>query len=344
MNLEDLKKSVEKQYGMGDVVGGYDVIPTGSIGLDMATGIGGFPLGRIVETFAQESCGKTFIAQKVCANAIKMGLKVAYIDAEYAIDPDWAKFNGFDLEDPNVLFFQPDTVEDACNITDEIARSGLVSVIVIDSLSALVPEKEFEAPVGTSTIGVKARLLSQFLRKIKGTLRKNNVLLLTIGQMRDSIGGISFGDSATTDYGNGMKFTASMQVRYWRGIEKDKNGNPIANKTTAKVKKNKCATPFGVAKYQIVFGEGIDNDKEIVEIALDKKVITKNGAWYKMNGENIGQGSNGVKENMNANLDLKNAIIDGINKSFESSKNAYRIPLATQSDELGEVRELQAEN
>jgi recombination protein RecA len=334
ITLDDLKKSIKKQYSSTAENGKYEVISTGSLSLDLATGIGGFPLGRIVETYGWESSGKSFIAMKTCANAVKQGYNVAYLDSEFAMDKDWAKFNGFDIESEQVVFEQPDTVEDACNIAIELAESGLIKVIVIDSLSSLTPQKELEGDVGDNTIGLKARILGQFVRKIKGILKRNNVLLITVGQLRNSIGGMTYGENATTDYGNAMKFFASMRVRYWKGIEKD-NGVPIANRTTVKIEKNKCSVPFGSAKYDIVYGKGIDNDKELVILAEELGVISKSGSWYKYNDEPIGQGSNGVINSMLEEPKLKIDIITNVNKQLEINERVGRVPLPSQSAQMG---------
>lgn len=336
ITLEDLKKGLKKKYDL-DNISSDIVIPTGSLSLDMATGIGGFPLGKIVETFAEESAGKTFVAMKVCANAIKMGYNVAYIDSEFAIDKKWAKYNGFDIDSPQVIFNQPNSLEDALNIAIDIAESKLVNIIVLDSLSSMVPIKEIEGNIGADTVGLKARRVGQFLRKITSILNKNNVLLLTIGQLRDTIGGMSFGDTSTTDYGNSMKFFASMRIRYWKGIEKDSNKNPIANRTTVKILKNKCHIPFGTAKFDIVFGEGIDSDKELILMAKEYQIIKTSGSWYSMDGMQLGQGVDGVKDAMLEEPALKTRIITALNDKFESENLIGRIPLPSQSTELGEM-------
>lgn len=337
ITLNDLKKSVSKKYQIGSSED-YQVISSGSIDLDIATGIGGFPLGRIVETYAQESAGKTFIAMKTAANALKVDPRaVAYIDSEFAMDKTWAKLNGLDMEDERVLFYQPDTVENACNLIIDLVKSGLVSVVVLDSISSLVPQKELEGEVGDSTIGLKARLLGQFLRIIRGELLRNNVLLLTVGQLRDSIGGISFGDTATTDYGNAMKFYASMRVRYWKGIEKDSSGQPIANRTTAKIEKNKCATPFGKASFDIVYGEGIDSDKELINIAIREEVLPKAASWITLPDGSKTQGINGVKEAMLEQPQLRIDLINKINEKFRGKGITARIPLPAQPVEMGQL-------
>lgn len=384
LTLDDLKKSIKKEskYGVSSLKTDWNPVSTGSLTLDLATGIGGFPRGGIVEMYAEFSAGKTYLAQKVCAMGIEQGLRVAYIDAEHSVDPDWAKYNGLDITDEDlVVFAQPDTLEDSCNLVKKLVDSGYYGVIIMDSLSSMVPEAELQGKIGDMTVGLKARRLNQFWRMITGTLKRTNTLLVTTGQLRDTIGGNSFGDNSTTDYGNGLKFAAWMRLRLYRGTEKDKNSVAVATNTNVRFDKNKCGVTGKYAKFQIVYGEGLDNYKELFDLSSEYNVIKKAGSWYSYNGENIGQGYNGFKQSLLEEPALLDKVIDGLNNVFVEEgfkqakkldkeryncikiykkgvdlrtklltlntedvrlqKETGRIPLPTQSDEMGEMRELQ---
>ena len=292
---------IEKQFGkgaimkMGDaqVEQGIQAVSTGSLGLDMALGIGGLPRGRVVEIYGPESSGKTTLTLQVIAAAQRAGGTAAFIDAEHALDPVYAGKLGVDV--PNLIISQPDTGEQGLEIADMLVRSGGVDIIVIDSVAALTPRAEIEGEMGDSMMGLHARLMSQALRKLTGSIKKTNTLVIFINQIRMKIG-VMFGNPETTTGGNALKFYASVRLDIRRIGAIKKADEVIGSETRVKVVKNKVAPPFREAIFDILYGEGISREGEIIELGVEHKIIDKAGAWYAYNGEKIGQGKDNVRE------------------------------------------------
>lgn len=309
--LKALKLTVdklEKAFGkgvvmkMGDAkVIDVDVIPTGSLGLDMALGIGGFPRGRIIEIFGPESSGKTTIALHAIAEAQKRGGIAAFIDAEHAFDPKYAEALGIDTE--NLLISQPDNGEQALEIADNLIRSGALDVVVVDSVAALVPKSEIEGEMGDSTMGLQARLMSQAMRKLTGSIAKSGTVCIFINQLRDKIG-VMFGNPETTTGGNALKFYASIRIDI-RRIGQIKDGiNITGNRTKVKIVKNKVAPPFRVVEFDIIYGEGVSKVGEIIDIGVEMNIIQKSGSWYSYGETRLGQGRDAVKQLLLDNPEL----------------------------------------
>ncbi len=298
--LDAALSQIEKAFGKGSIMrmgqdnAHVDIegIPTGSLGLDMALGIGGMPRGRIVEIYGPESSGKTTLALSVIAQAQKNGGTCAFIDAEHALDPSYAKKIGVDLE--NLLISQPDAGEQALEITDTLVRSGAIDVLVVDSVAALVPKAELEGEMGDSHMGLQARLMSQALRKLTSTIARSNTLVIFINQIRMKIG-VMFGNPETTTGGNALKFYASVRIDI-RSIGKIKDKEDIiGSQTRVKIVKNKVAPPFKVVDFDIMYGEGISKTGEIVDLGVKAGVVEKAGAWFSYNGDKIGQGRENAK-------------------------------------------------
>lgn len=297
--LEAAMAQIQKQFGKGAIMKlgddthmNIDAVSTGSISLDIATGIGGVPKGRIVEIFGPESSGKTTLTLHIVAEAQKAGGKAAFIDAEHALDPVYAKNLGVNVGD--LLVSQPDTGEQALEICDMLARSGALDVIVIDSVAALVPRAEIQGEMGDSHVGLQARLMSQALRKITGTVNKSNTCVIFINQLREKVG-IMFGNPEVTTGGRALKFYSSMRMDV-RRIESLKAGdNVVGNRTRVKIVKNKVAPPFKQAEFDIMYGEGISRAGDILDSAVEAKIVDKAGSWYSFEGERIGQGRENVK-------------------------------------------------
>jgi len=298
--LDAALSQIEKAFGKGSIMrmgqdnAHVDIegVPTGSLGLDMALGIGGLPKGRIVEKYGPESSGKTTLALSVIAQAQKNGGTCAFIDAEHALDPSYAKKIGVDLE--NLLISQPDAGEQALEITDTLVRSGAIDVLVVDSVAALVPKAELEGEMGDSHMGLQARLMSQALRKLTSTIARSNTLVIFINQIRMKIG-VMFGNPETTTGGNALKFYASVRIDI-RSIGKIKDKEDIiGSQTRVKIVKNKVAPPFKVVDFDIMYGEGISKTGEIVDLGVKANVIEKSGAWFSYNGDKIGQGRENAK-------------------------------------------------
>lgn len=298
--LDAALSQIEKAFGKGSIMRmGQDSaqvdiegIPTGSLGLDMALGIGGLPRGRIIEIYGPESSGKTTLALSVIAQAQKNGGTCAFIDAEHALDPSYAKKIGVDLE--NLLISQPDAGEQALEITDTLVRSGAIDVLVVDSVAALVPKAELEGEMGDSHMGLQARLMSQALRKLTSTIARSNTLVIFINQIRMKIG-VMFGNPETTTGGNALKFYASVRIDI-RSIGKIKDKEDIiGSQTRVKIVKNKVAPPFKVVDFDIMYGEGISKTGEIVDLGVKAGVVEKSGAWFSYNGDKIGQGRENAK-------------------------------------------------
>ena len=325
--LEMAMSQIEKQFGKGSVMklGEFkamevEAIPTGALSLDIALGIGGVPRGRIIEIYGPESSGKTTLALHVIAEAQKMGGEAAFIDAEHALDPIYAKKLGVDIDD--LIVSQPDTGEQALEITESLIRSGALDVIVVDSVAALVPKAEIDGDMGDSHMGLQARLMSQALRKLAGALNKTKTVLIFINQLREKIG-VMFGNPETTTGGRALKFYASvrMDIRKIENIKQD--GEIKGSRVRVKVIKNKVAPPFREAEFDIVYGEGISKAGNILDMAVNLDIIEKAGSWFSYNGERIGQGRENVKKYLKENPDIlkevEGKVRDNFAKAFEQS-------------------------
>ena len=295
--LAQIEKSFGKgsimRLGDGEVVQDIQVVSTGSLGLDIALGVGGLPRGRVVEIYGPESSGKTTLTLQVIAEMQKLGGTAAFIDAEHALDPQYAQKLGVNVSD--LLISQPDTGEQALEIADMLVRSGSVDVVVIDSVAALTPKAEIEGEMGDSHMGLQARLMSQALRKLTGNIKRTNTLVIFINQIRMKIG-VMFGNPETTTGGNALKFYASVRLDIRRIGAIKKGDEVIGSETRVKVVKNKVAPPFKQAEFDILYGEGISREGEIIELGVANKLVEKAGAWYAYNGEKIGQGKDNARE------------------------------------------------
>ncbi len=306
--LQTALAQIEKTYGKGTVMRlgdrpdmNVDAIPTGSLALDAALGIGGVPKGRIIEIYGPESSGKTTLALHILAEAQKMGGEVAFVDAEHALDPVYAAALGVDID--NMLVSQPDTGEQALEITDALVRSGAVDAVVVDSVAALTPRAEIEGEMGDAFVGLQARLMSQALRKLAGTINKTNCVVIFINQLRMKIG-VMYGNPETTTGGNALKFYASVRLDVRRTESIKEGGNVIGNKTRVKVVKNKVAPPFREAYFDIMYGQGISKWGELVDLAVEMDIVQKSGSWFSMGDERIGQGKESVKTFLMANPEI----------------------------------------
>ncbi|MEI8260406.1 MAG: recombinase RecA [Actinomycetes bacterium] len=318
--LDAALAQIERQFGKGSVMrlgeegrAPVEVIPTGSIALDIALGIGGLPRGRIVEVYGPESSGKTTVALHAIANVQAAGGLAAFIDAEHALDPDYASKLGVDLD--NLYVAQPDTGEQALEIADTLVRSGAIDLIVIDSVAALVPRAEIEGEMGDSHMGLQARLMSQALRKMAGALNNTNTTAIFINQLREKIG-VMFGSPETTTGGKALKFYASVRLDV-RRIETLKGGTEaVGNRTRVKVVKNKVAPPFKQAEFDILYGEGISREGSLIDMGVDVGVVKKSGAWYTYDGDQLGQGKENARTFLKDNPDLSNEIEKRIKESL----------------------------
>ncbi|MFU8792481.1 MAG: recombinase RecA [Acholeplasmataceae bacterium] len=319
--LEVAMKQIEKQYGKGAIMRLGDEAdrhmeanPTGSLGLDIALGIGGYPKGRIIEIYGPESSGKTTLALHAIAEVQKRGGYVAFIDAEHALDPQYAKALGVDID--NLILSQPDTGEQALEITEALIRSGSVEMIVIDSVAALVPEAEINGEMGDSHIGLQARLMSQAMRKLSGAISKAGATAVFINQIREKVG-VMFGSPETTSGGRALKFYASVRLEIRRG-EQIKNGTDIiGNKANIKVVKNKVAPPFKTLSVDIIYGQGMSQVGELVDLASNLDIINKSGAWFAYNGEKIGQGRENAKQYLTDHPDVYKTIKDQLLEHYK---------------------------
>ena len=308
--LQAALAQIEKQFGKGtimrlgegEVVEDIQVVSTGSLGLDIALGVGGLPRGRVVEIYGPESSGKTTLTLQVIAEMQKQGGVCAFVDAEHALDVQYAQKLGVNLSD--LLISQPDTGEQALEIVDSLVRSGAVDLIVVDSVAALTPKAELEGEMGDSLPGLQARLMSQALRKLTATIKKTNCMVVFINQIRMKIG-VMFGSPETTTGGNALKFYASVRIDIRRTGTIKKGDDAIGNETKVKVVKNKVASPFKTAEFDIMFGEGISREGEILDLGVNNKVLDKSGAWYAYNGEKIGQGRDNAREFLRENVALR---------------------------------------
>ncbi len=325
--LDIALSQIEKNFGKGSVmklgeVGSVnvDAIPTGALSLDIALGIGGVPRGRIIEVFGPESSGKTTVALHMIAEAQKMGGIAAFIDAEHALDPVYAKHLGVDVD--NLIVSQPDTGEQALEITEQLVRSGAIDIIVVDSVAALVPKAEIDGEMGDSHVGLQARLMSQALRKLTGVLAKSKTVAVFINQLREKVG-IMFGNPETTPGGRALKFYSSVRLDVRKQEAIKINGEVMGSRTKVKVVKNKVAPPFREAEFDIVYGKGISTSGCILDLAVNLDIVNKSGAWFSYNGEKIGQGREAAKAFLEANknimAEVEKKVRDNFNVAFEKS-------------------------
>ena len=306
--LDDVLAEIEKQFGKGSImklgeetVVNVETVPTGSLSLDIALGAGGFPKGRIIEVYGPESSGKTTIALQAVAEVQKRGGRAAFIDAEHALDPIYAQALGVNINE--LLLSQPDTGEQALEICEALVRSNAIDIVVIDSVAALVPQAEIEGEMGDSHVGLQARLMSQALRKLAGIINKTNTIAIFINQLREKVG-VMFGNPETTTGGRALKFYASVRLDVRRGEQIKLGDSVIGNRTTIKVVKNKIAPPFKTATVDVMYGEGVSYEGELVDLGTEVGVLEKSGAWYSYNGEKIGQGKENTKIFLKNNPDI----------------------------------------
>ena len=321
--LDQVLLDIEKQFGKGAVMKlgekehqKIDIIPSGSISLDIALGIGGYPKGRIIEIFGPESSGKTTFALHAIAEAQKKGGRAAFVDAEHALDPVYASKLGVDIN--GLLLSQPDNGEQALEICEALVRSGAISIIVIDSVAALVPQAEIEGEMGDSHVGLQARLMSQALRKLSGIVNKTNTVVIFINQLREKVG-IMFGNPEVTPGGRALKFYSSVRLEIRKGEQIKLGSEAIGNRTNIKVVKNKMAPPFKACSVDIIYGEGVSITGEIVDLGVEAGVLEKSGAWYSYNGDKIGQGKENVKEWLKKNPKSKEEIEKKVRSYFEKT-------------------------
>ena len=328
-NLSEALSQIEKQFGKGTVMkmGDREVVdipsvPTGSLGLDIALGIGGLPKGRVVEIFGPESSGKTTLTLQAIAECQKAGGTAAFIDAEHALDPNYAEKLGVNVDE--LLLSQPDTGEQALEVTDMLVKSGSVDLIVVDSVAALTPRAEIEGDMGDHHVGLQARLMSQALRKITGNIQRSNAMVIFINQIRMKIG-VMFGNPETTTGGNALKFYSSVRLDI-RRIGAVKEGEEVVgNETRVKVVKNKVSPPFKQAEFQIMYGEGINTEGEILELGQKLELVEKSGSWYSHNGEKIGQGKVNASKFLRENTKIRDTLVKEIRKAYiPSAKKAAK--------------------
>ena len=331
--LQTALNQIEKNFGKGTVMRlgdrpemNVDAIPTGSLALDAALGIGGVPKGRIIEIYGPESSGKTTLALHILAQAQKMGGEVAFVDAEHALDPVYAAALGVDTD--NMLVSQPDTGEQALEITDALVRSGAVDAVVVDSVAALVPKQEIEGEMGDTFVGLQARLMSQALRKLAGTIAKTNCVVIFINQLRMKIG-VMYGNPETTTGGNALKFYSSVRLDVRRVESIKDGGNVIGNKTRVKVVKNKVAPPFREAYFDIMYGEGISKWGELVDLAVQYDIVQKSGSWFSMGDERIGQGKDSVKAYLIDNPEIAEQVEAQVRENMMKAQSAVSRTPAT---------------
>lgn len=319
--LQAAMAKIEKDFGKGSImrmgdehVEPVDVIPTGSIGLNAALGVGGYPRGRIIEIYGPESSGKTTLAIHAIAEAQKMGGVAAFIDAEHAFDRFYAQKLGVDVD--NLWISQPDTGEQALEIADQLIRSSAIDILVVDSVAALTPKKEIEGDMGDSSVGLQARLMSQALRKLTGTISKTNTCCIFINQLREKIG-VMFGNPETTTGGRALKFFSSVRIDIRRIDSIKQNGDVVGNRVRAKVVKNKVAPPFRQAEFDLMYGEGISREGCIVDMAVECGVAKKSGAWYTYGEERLGQGREAAKQTLKENPDLREELENKVREAYE---------------------------
>ena len=321
--LEAALGQIEKQFGKGSVMKlgefkamNVEAIPTGALSLDIALGIGGIPKGRIIEVYGPESSGKTTLALHMIAEAQKKGGEAAFIDAEHALDPVYAKHLGVDID--NLIVSQPDTGEQALEIAEALVRSGAIDIIVVDSVAALVPKAEIDGDMGDAHVGLQARLMSQALRKLAGVINKSNSVIVFINQLREKVG-IMFGNPETTPGGRALKYYASVRldIRKIENIKQD--GEVVGNRAKVKVVKNKVAPPFREAEFDIVYGKGISKSGNILDLGINLGLIDKSGSWFGYNGNRIGQGRENAKKYLEDNPEIMQEVEDKIRKNFDEA-------------------------
>ena len=335
--LETEIAQIEKEKGKGSIMRlgenqsmNVQAVSTGSLTLDMALGIGGVPRGRIVEIFGPESSGKTTVALHIVAEVQKQGGEAAFIDAEHALDPLYAKNLGVDTA--NLLVSQPDSGEDALEITEALVRSGAIDVVVVDSVAALVPQQEIDGEMGASHVGLQARLMSQALRKLAGAIAKTNCIVIFINQLREKVG-VVYGNPEVTPGGKALKYYASVRIDVRRTESLKNGGESYGNHIKAKVVKNKVAPPFRVAEFDILFGKGISRSSEIIELGVDLDIIEKSGSWFSYNGDRIGQGKENVRRYLEMHPEVMEEISEKIRKKCEDGAAGAAVLPAEADDE-----------
>ena len=335
--IESAMGQIEKQFGKGSIMKlgehsslNVDAISTGSLDLDIALGIGGVPRGRIIEIYGPESSGKTTVALHISAEAQKRGGAVAFIDAEHALDPSYARNVGVDTE--NLIVSQPDTGEQGLEITEALVRSGAIDVVVVDSVAALVPRAEIEGEMGDSHVGLQARLMSQALRKLTGTINKSNCIVIFINQLREKVG-VMFGNPETTTGGRALKFYASVRMDV-RRIDSIKQGDEIiGNRTRVKIMKNKVAPPFKVAEFDIMYNEGISKVGNIIDVGVKESIVQKSGAWFSYNDIRLGQGRENAKQYLRENPEVALEIENQIRSKYDLPLNQGNVNATSEQTE-----------
>ena len=341
--LDMALKQIEKQFGKGSIMKlgektdlQVSTSPSGSLALDAALGVGGYPRGRSIEIYGPESSGKTTVALHAIAEAQAAGGQAAFIDAEHALDPVYAQKLGVNIDE--LILSQPDTGEQALEIAEALVRSGAIDILVVDSVAALVPKAEIEGDMGDSHMGLQARLMSQALRKLSGVINKSNTIAIFINQVREKIG-VMFGNPETTPGGRALKFYSTIRLEVRRAETIKQGSEMIGSKTKIKVVKNKVAPPFRTAEVDIMFGEGISKEGEIIDIGAELDIIQKSGSWYSYNEDRIGQGRENVKQFLRENPEIRDEIAQKIRESFGMTSNTYTIA-AHDDDELSADEEL----
>ena len=327
--LESALSQIEKAYGKGSVMKlgdnmhlNVETVPSGSLGLDLALGVGGVPKGRVVEVYGPESGGKTTVALHMVAEVQKRGGIAGFIDAEHALDPVYAKKIGVDID--NLYISQPDTGEQALEITETMVRSGEVDIVIVDSVAALVPKAEIEGEMGDSHVGLQARLMSQALRKLTAIIGKTNCTVIFINQLREKVG-VMFGNPETTTGGRALKYYSSIRLEVRRGEQIKKDGEAIGNRTKIKVVKNKVAPPFRTAEVDIIYGEGISREGDILDLAVAENIVNKSGAWYAYNGDKIGQGRENAKLFLKEHPDLMEEVEQKVREKYAQKEGVDQV-------------------
>ena len=327
--LESALSQIEKAYGKGSVMKlgdnmhlNVETVPSGSLGLDLALGVGGVPKGRVVEVYGPESGGKTTVALHMVAEVQKRGGIAGFIDAEHALDPVYAKKIGVDID--NLYISQPDTGEQALEITETMVRSGAVDIVIVDSVAALVPKAEIEGEMGDSHVGLQARLMSQALRKLTAIIGKTNCTVIFINQLREKVG-VMFGNPETTTGGRAFKYYSSIRLEVRRGEQIKKDGEAIGNRTKIKVVKNKVAPPFRTAEVDIIYGEGISREGDILDLAVAENIVNKSGAWYAYNGDKIGQGRENAKLFLKEHPDLMEEVEQKVREKYAQKEGVDQV-------------------
>ena len=327
--LESALSQIEKAYGKGSVMKlgdnmhlNVETVPSGSLGLDLALGVGGVPKGRVVEVYGPESGGKTTVALHMVAEVQKRGGIAGFIDAEHALDPVYAKKIGVDID--NLYISQTDTGEQALEITETMVRSGAVDIVIVDSVAALVPKAEIEGEMGDSHVGLQARLMSQALRKLTAIIGKTNCTVIFINQLREKVG-VMFGNPETTTGGRALKYYSSIRLEVRRGEQIKKDGEAIGNRTKIKVVKNKVAPPFRTAEVDIIYGEGISREGDILDLAVAENIVNKSGAWYAYNGDKIGQGRENAKLFLKEHPDLMEEVEQKVREKYAQKEGVDQV-------------------